>query len=93
MRIRTVGIAGALAMAATMALTSPAQASASSGSNCWGVVSSQAATTQGGLGSHASSFDEPRLGIGNVAKLFGLSGPGELGQVLASLDDNPATSC
>ena len=93
MRIRTVIIAGALATTASLALTSPAQASPSDGSNCWGVVSSQAATTQGGLGSHASSFDEPRLGIGNVAKLFGLSGPGELGSLLASLDDNPSTSC
>lgn len=93
MRIRSIAVAGVLAAAATMAMSGSAQAAGNDGTNCWGVVSSQAARSSGGLGEHASSFDEPRLGIGNVARLFGLSGPGELGSLLASIDDDPATSC
>jgi hypothetical protein len=50
--------------------------------SCWG--SSAAALAQtGGMGNHASSFDSPRLGIGNVAYLFtGTHQPGELAGVL-----------
>ena len=70
-----------------------ATAVAAEGSNCWGVVSSQAARSDGGLGAHASSFDEPRLGIGNVARLFNVEGPGGLGTLLASIDGNDATHC
>jgi hypothetical protein len=92
MHIRSIAFAGALALSAVVALPAAAQASPD-GTNCWGVVSSQAARSSGGLGEHASSFDEPRLGIGNVARLFGLAGPGELGSFLASVDGDPATSC
>lgn len=91
MRIRSIAIAGVLAASATIAMSGSAQAA--TGSNCWGVVSAQAAQSSGGLGEHASSFDSPRLGIGNVARLFGLSGPGELGSLLASIDGDDATSC
>lgn len=91
MYIRSLAIAGALGVGASLALASPAVAA--DGSNCWGVVSSQAARSDGGLGAHASSFDEPRLGIGNVARLFNVEGPGGLGTLLASIDGNDATRC
>jgi hypothetical protein len=61
---------------------------------CWGVVTSQRASTEHDVGTHSSSQNEPRLGIGNVADLFtGSSQPGELGSVLASLDELDATHC
>lgn len=91
MYIRSLAIAGVLGVGASLALASPAMAA--DGSNCWGVVSSQAARSDGGLGAHASSFDEPRLGIGNVARLFNVEGPGGLGTLLASIDGNDATHC
>lgn len=91
MYIRSLAIAGVLGVGASLALASPAVAA--DGSNCWGVVSSQSARSDGGLGAHASSFDEPRLGIGNVARLFNVEGPGGLGTLLASIDGNDATHC
>jgi hypothetical protein len=37
--------------------------------NCWGTTSSKIATTSpGSLGKHASSQEEPRQGVGNVAR-------------------------
>jgi hypothetical protein len=61
---------------------------------CWGVVTSQRASTEQDVGEHSSSQSEPRLGIGNVANLLtGSYQPGELGSLLASLDDLSATSC
>ena len=92
MNIRTLaGAAGVLGLTATLAVATPAVAA--EGDNCWGVVSSQAARSDGGLGEHSSSFDEPRLGLGNVARLFGVDGLGGLGSLLASIDGNDATSC
>jgi exonuclease VII large subunit len=61
---------------------------------CWGVVTSQRASTEHDIGTHASSQSEPRLGLGNVANLLtGSYQPGELGSLLASLDDLDATHC
>ena len=91
MRIRSLAVAGVLGIVASLALASPA--GAADGSNCWGVVSAQAARSDGGLGAHSSSFDEPRLGLGNVARLFNVEGPGGLGSLLASIDGNDATHC
>jgi hypothetical protein len=91
MKIRSLAVAGVLGVVATLAVASPAVAA--DGSNCWGVVSSQAARSDGGLGAHASSFEEPRLGIGNVARFFKVEGPGGLGTLLASIDGNDATHC
>jgi hypothetical protein len=90
-RTRTLAITAAVGIVASLALATPAVAA--DGSNCWGTVSAQAARSDGGLGSHSSSFDEPRLGIGNVARLFGVAGPGGLGSLLASIDGNDATHC
>ena len=91
MRTRTLAMAGILGIAATLTVAAPAVAA--DGSNCWGVVSAQAARSDGGLGAHSSSFDEPRLGLGNVARLFGVDGLGGLGSLLASIDGNDATHC
>lgn len=94
MRTSRAIAAAALAGGATFAFAVPADAAQPPSTSCWGVVSSQAAMSEGGLGEHSSSFaGEPRLGIGNVARAFGLSGPGELGSLLASLDGDPATGC
>lgn len=91
MRTRSLAVAGILGIAASLTVAAPAVAA--DGSNCWGVVSAQAARSDGGLGAHSSSFDEPRLGLGNVARLFGVDGLGGLGSLLASIDGNDATHC
>ena len=90
-RTRALALAGVVGIVASLALATPAVAA--EGSNCWGVVSAQAARSDGGLGAHSSSFDEPRLGLGNVARLFNVEGPGGLGSLLASIDGNDATHC
>ena len=90
-RTRALALVGAVGIVASIALATPAVAA--EGSNCWGVVSAQAARSDGGLGAHSSSFDEPRLGLGNVARLFMVDGPGGLGSLLASIDGNDATHC
>lgn len=52
--------------------------------SCWGQASTDfAQSAPGAMGEHASSFDTPRLGIGNVANLFtGTHQPGDLAGVL-----------
>jgi hypothetical protein len=77
------------------ALALPALAAKPANPSCWGVVSSQAAQ-EGGLGEHSSSFaGEPRLGLGNVARLVIGEGAhvSDLGTFLASVDVDEATSC
>jgi hypothetical protein len=77
------------------ALALPALAAKPANPSCWGVVSSQAAQ-EGGLGEHSSSFaGEPRLGLGNVARLvLGEDAHvSDLGSALAGLDEIEATSC
>ena len=66
---------------------------ADNGKNCWGVVTSQRASTYHDLGEHSSSQSEPRLGLGNVARLFGFDHVSELGSFLASVDGLEATQC
>ncbi|MEX0783623.1 MAG: hypothetical protein WD557_13345 [Dehalococcoidia bacterium] len=62
--------------------------------SCWGIVSGQRASTEHDIGEHAraSEREQPRMGLGNTAALFGLSVP-ELGTFLASVDGIDATSC
>jgi hypothetical protein len=79
---------------AVIALTVTLPATAAPPENCWGVVTSQRATSVGDVGEHSSSFaGEPRLGLGNVARLFSFDSVGDLGSFLASVDDIEATSC
>jgi hypothetical protein len=61
---------------------------------CWGVVTAQRASTAHDVGTHAAAQSEPRLGLGNVAQAFtGTHQPGQLGSLLATLDDLSATEC
>lgn len=75
--------------------------------SCFGIAAAQRASTtelvggvdENGLGTHTSSFDEPRVGIGNIvfrdALGLGLSfsSVGEAGSALASIDGIAATHC
>ena len=61
--------------------------------NCWGTVTSQRASTYHDVGQHASSQSTPRLGLGNVARLFGFDHVSDLGSFLASIDGLDATQC
>ncbi len=91
-RLRLTAIAAVVATAG-LCVGTATQASAAD-ANCWGVVSAQSARSDGkAFGEHASSQDTPRLGLGNVARLFGLDSVGDLGALLASIDGNDATEC
>ncbi len=50
--------------------------------NCWGTVVSVVGTTTHTVGEHSSSQEEPRLGVGNVARNDGAPGdhPSDHGQ-------------
>jgi hypothetical protein len=62
--------------------------------SCFGIASGQRASVVGDTGEHASSFDEPRTGIGQlIFKVFGFSSIGEAGSFLASVDGIDATHC
>jgi len=64
------------------AFPASALAAAPNNPSCWGAASADLAQS-GAMGQHASSFDEPRLGIGNVASLFtGSHQPGDLAAAL-----------
>lgn len=78
---------------------SAALAGAPGNPNCWGVVTSQRATALHDIGTHSSSQDVPRMGLGNFARfLFDLgltAGPhiSDTATVAAAIDEIPATSC
>jgi hypothetical protein len=63
--------------------------------NCLGVVTAQRAVANHDIGEHASSQEEPRLGLGNVAReILGPGAhPGQLGAFLGEIDEDPATNC
>lgn len=86
----------ALATAAfAVSIAAPAAFAATPDEACWGTVSQQLARYSGGLGAHVSAQSEPRLGLGNVARLF-LGDDAkvyELGQLLASIDGIDETTC
>ena len=82
-----------LLLATVLLAASFGPAFADDGRNCWGVVTSQRASTVHDVGAHSSSQTEPRLGLGNVARLFGFDSVGQLGSFLASVDELDATHC
>jgi hypothetical protein len=82
-----------LILALLMVAVTFGPAFADDGRNCWGVVTSQRASTVHDVGEHSSSQSEPRLGLGNVARLFGFDHVSELGSFLASVDGLDATQC
>jgi len=93
--MRKLALATATAAVALGAVV-PATFAATPDESCWGVVTMQRATIFQDVGTHSSSFaGEPRLGLGNVARLF--LGPDgkvyELGSLLASIDGRSETSC
>jgi hypothetical protein len=60
--------------------------------NCWGDVSKQLAQrddSQPGTGEHASSFGEPRLGVGNQAE----DTPAEHGDVVGDMAQPEPINC
>ena len=63
--------------------------------NCLGVVTAQRAVANHDIGEHASSQQEPRLGLGNVAEEVLGEGThvGEFGAFLGEIDGDPATHC
>jgi hypothetical protein len=63
--------------------------------NCFGVVSSQRAVANHDIGEHSSSQEEPRRGLGNVARDILGDGAhiGEFGAFLGEIDGDPATHC
>ena len=100
---RVIRLLVTTALPVAMLVTFSTQTAAANGGpanpNCWGVVTSQRATTEHDIGQHASSQDEPRLGLANVARLLyelGLTdGPhvSDLGSFLAEMDGLDATHC
>jgi hypothetical protein len=91
-----------LAIPAALALTVAVSSAAAAGvgdhdtplKSCFGIASGQRASVIGDTGEHASSFEEPRTGIGQlIFKVFGLSSIGEAGSLLAALDRFDATHC
>jgi hypothetical protein len=90
-------LAGLLTMTASIVTSSFAE----SPKNGWGLVTSQEATSEHDIGQHSSNpdpsdpdHDTPRSGLGNVAEAFtGSKNSSDLGCLLASIDDNPATGC
>ena len=99
-----ISLASVLAIAISgVAQAAPGQQAArgqsSTGKNCWGVVSAQLAHVEGGIGEHSSCQATPRLGLGNVARLFydlGLiddPSVSDLGSLLAQLDEYDETVC
>lgn len=96
--MRRALLVGGCAVALTVFGVGPARADLSNPNtpiqSCFGIAAGQRASTLHDLGQHASSFDEPRVGIGNlVFRVFGFSSIGEGGSVLASLDGIDATHC
>lgn len=62
--------------------------------SCLGIATGQRATALHDIGEHASSFDEPRQGLGNIAfRVFGLDSMGEFGSILTAIDGIEATNC
>ena len=96
-RIRGTVVVGAVAVAA--GVLAPAASADLSNPNtpiqsCFGIASGQRASTLHDTGQHASSFDEPRLGIGNlVFRVLGFESVGAAGSALASIDNIDATHC
>jgi hypothetical protein len=89
---------GSCALVAVALSTPPANADLSDPvtpiQSCFGIAAGQRASTLHDLGEHSSSFDEPRLGIGNlVFRVLGFGSVGAAGAALAEIDGIDATHC
>ena len=89
---------GGLTFAAVAVTAAPANADLSDPNtpvqSCFGIAAGQRASTVHDLGEHSSSFDEPRLGVGNlVFRVLGFDSVGAAGSTLAAIDGIDATHC
>lgn len=84
-----------LALSAGIVTAPAAAADTPDNPNCLGVVTAQRAVANHDIGEHASTQEEPRLGLGNVTTL--LLGDdahiGDLGAFLGEIDGDAATNC
>jgi hypothetical protein len=80
---------------AVLVAAPPALADPPTDANCLGVVTAQRAVANHDIGEHASSQEEPRLGLGNAARAVLGDGThvGEFGAFLGEIDGDPATHC
>jgi hypothetical protein len=90
-------IAGVTAALIAVVFTAPPALGQSppADANCLGVVTTQRAVAHHDIGEHASSQDEPRLGLGNAAEEVLGDGThvGEFGAFLGEIDGLAATHC
>ena len=91
--VLSTGLAAGLI--AVLLTAPPAAGDPPDDANCLGVVTSQRAVANHDIGEHASSQEEPRLGLGNVAEEVLGDGThvGEFGAFLGEIDGDPATHC
>ncbi len=85
----------AMTASALVAFVPVAAADPPANPSCFGVVSSQRAVAHHDIGEHASSQEEPRLGLGNVTReILGEDAHiSEFGTLLGVIDGDDATSC
>ena len=97
MRGSTVALSAILSAGVTALLLTapPALGTPPDNANCLGAVTAQRAVAHHDIGAHASSQDEPRLGLGNAAEEVLGDGThvGEFGAFLGEIDGDPATHC
>lgn len=86
-------IVPSLILALLLVALTAVPAFADNGKNCWGVVTSQRASTYHNVGQHASEQGEPRAGLGNLARALGFDHISEMGSFLAEVDGLDATQC
>ncbi|HET6953959.1 MAG TPA: hypothetical protein VFI47_26575, partial [Acidimicrobiales bacterium] len=94
--VRKLAISLALGVLAVPAAALPSAAEPPPSPNCLGVVTAQRAVALGDIGEHASSQDEPRLGLGNAARVVlgdDDAHVGEFGALLGEIDGIDATNC
>ncbi|TDD68442.1 hypothetical protein E1262_15560 [Jiangella aurantiaca] len=93
--MRLISAALALGGVALVSLPAVAAADTPANPNCLGVVTAQRAVAHHDLGDHASSQEEPRLGLGNVTRLIlGEDAHiGDFGAFLGEIDGDDATHC
>jgi hypothetical protein len=93
-RLSAVPVALALTLLVTSAVAAGVGDNDTPLKSCFGIASGQRASTVGDTGEHASSFDEPRRGIGNlIFRDLHFSSIGAAGSFLAANDGILTTNC
>ena len=93
--MRKSTIALTLSLSAGIVTAPAASANTPENPECLGVVTAQRAVANHDIGDHASSQEEPRLGLGNVTRLVlgDDAHIGDFGSFLGEIDGDPATNC